>query len=121
MSRTRARHGLGALPARRIVGRRRGAPGLARAAFVAVLGLLWIAEAHAAPAPPEVMMRLEMTRGPGAEACPDETFLRTEVARRFGADPFQDDAPQVLKVSIAREGPELTAAMTLRDPEGETR
>ncbi|XXY53183.1 hypothetical protein WME91_18815 [Sorangium sp. So ce269] len=118
---TRARHGLGAPPARRIVGRRRGAPGLARAAFAAVLGLLWIVEAHAAPAPPEVMMRLEMTRGPGAEACPDETFLRTEVARRFGADPFQDDAPQVLKLNIAREGPELMASMSLRDPEGETR
>ncbi|WP_437828799.1 hypothetical protein [Sorangium sp. So ce1153] len=121
MSRTRARHGLGAPPARRVVGRRRGAPGLARAAFAAVLGLLWIAEAHAAPAPPEVLMRLEMTRGPGAEACPDETFLRTEVARMFGADPFQDDAPQVLKVRIAREGPELAASIALRDPEGETR
>ncbi|XXT17000.1 hypothetical protein WME94_42890 [Sorangium sp. So ce429] len=125
MSRTRARHGLGAHPARRIVGRRRGASGLARAAIAAAIaaaiGLLWIAEAHAAPAPPEVLMRLEMTRGPGAEACPDETFLRTEVARRFGADPFQDDAPQVLKVNIAREGPELAASMSLRDSEGETR
>ncbi|WP_437925123.1 hypothetical protein WMF37_39755 [Sorangium sp. So ce291] len=125
MSRTRARDGLGAHPARRTVGRRRGASGLARAAFAAAIaaaiGLLWIVEAHAAPAPPEVMMRLEMTRGPGAEACPDEMFVRTEVARRFGADPFQDDAPQVLKVSIGREGPEFTASISLRDPEGETR
>ncbi|MGK3959542.1 hypothetical protein WMF38_41665 [Sorangium sp. So ce118] len=121
MSRTRARHGLGAHPARRLLGRLRAAPGLARAAFAAAIGLLWIAEAHAAPAPPEVMMRLEMTRGPGAEACPDETFLRTEVARMFGVDPFQDDAPQVLTVRIGREGPELTASMALRDSEGETR
>ncbi|MGK4002089.1 hypothetical protein WMF31_05660 [Sorangium sp. So ce1036] len=61
-----------------------------------------------------------MVRGPGAEGCPDEMSLRAEVARGLGADPFQDDAPRALTVSIAREGPELTASMALRDAQGET-
>ncbi|MGK4007903.1 hypothetical protein WMF31_35130 [Sorangium sp. So ce1036] len=82
--------------------------------------LLRGAETHAAPEPPRAGMRLEVVRGPGAEGCPDETFLRAEVARGLGADPFQDDAPRALTVRIAREGPEHTASMALRDAQGET-
>ncbi|WP_242515410.1 hypothetical protein [Sorangium cellulosum] len=82
--------------------------------------LLCGAETHAAPEPPRAGMRLEVVRGPGAEGCPDEMSLRTEVARGLGADPFQDDAPRALTVRIAREGPEHTASMALRDAQGET-
>ncbi|WP_437300553.1 hypothetical protein [Sorangium sp. So ce426] len=82
--------------------------------------LLCGVEARAAPEPPRASMRIEVVRGRGAERCPDEAFLRAEVARGLGADPFQDDAPRVLTVSVAPDGPELTASMALRDSEGET-
>ncbi|MDC0681723.1 hypothetical protein [Sorangium atrum] len=62
-------------------------------------------------------MRLEVVRGPGAEGCADEALLRAEVARGLGGDPFEDDASRVLTVSIAQEGPELTALMALRESE----
>ncbi|WP_437736417.1 hypothetical protein [Sorangium sp. So ce1335] len=90
------------------------------AVVAAAMGLLSAADAHAAPAPPRPAVRLEVVRGPGTEGCPDATFVRAEVARRLGADPFHDDAPQVLTVRVAREGPELTASLTLRDRAGET-
>ncbi|WP_437718457.1 hypothetical protein WMF45_19730 [Sorangium sp. So ce448] len=80
--------------------------------------LLGVAEGHTAPDLPRPAMRLEVVRGPGAEGCADEALLRAEVARGLGGDPFEDDAPRVLTVSIAREGPELTALMALRESEG---
>ncbi|WP_044964210.1 MULTISPECIES: hypothetical protein [Sorangium] len=83
--------------------------------------LLGAREARAAPDAPRAAMRIEVVRGPGAERCPGDAFLRAEVARRLGADPFQDDAPLVLAVRIAQEGPELTALLALRDREGDTR
>ncbi|WP_437971477.1 hypothetical protein WMF04_20170 [Sorangium sp. So ce260] len=98
----------------------RGAGRSACAALAAAMSLLFVAEAHAAKEPHRAAVRLQMARDPGVEACPDEAFLRAEVARRLGADPFQDDAERVLTVHIAREGPELTASMALRDREGET-
>jgi hypothetical protein len=123
MSRPRARQGLGAHHARRSTRSTRSrqrAGRLARAAVAAAMILLCVAEADAAPEPPRAEMRLDEVRGPGAEGCPDEAFLRAEVARGLGADPFQDDAPRVLTVSIAQDGPELTASMALRDDKGET-
>ncbi|AUX42412.1 hypothetical protein SOCE26_038430 [Sorangium cellulosum] len=120
MSSSKAVQGLGAWTSRCAAGPLRGARGGARAAALAAMGLLCVAEAHAAPEPPRAALRLEVVRGPGAEGCPDEAFLRAEVARRLGADPFQDDAPRGLTVHIAREGPEVTASLALRDREGET-
>ncbi|WP_438028508.1 hypothetical protein [Sorangium sp. So ce233] len=121
MSRPGIRHARDARPARCLPGPLRRARLPARAAVAAAMGLLRVVDAHAAPEPPRAAMRLEVVRGPGAEGCPDATFLRAEVARGLGADPFQGDAPEVLTVSIAREGPELTASLALRDREGETR
>ncbi|WP_438028657.1 hypothetical protein [Sorangium sp. So ce233] len=118
MSRPRARQELGQSPLCCTAGALRGARCPARAAVAAFMGLLCAAEAHAAPEPPAV--RLEFQRGPGAEGCPDEAFLGSEVARRLGADPFEDDAPRALTIHIAREGPELTASLALRDREGRT-
>ncbi|WP_437716301.1 hypothetical protein WMF45_07700 [Sorangium sp. So ce448] len=124
MSRSRERPGLGARPARSALGPLRGAERTgrsARSAVAAATVLLGIADARAAPDAPRAAMRIELVRGPGTEGCPGDAFLRAEVARRLGADPFQDGAPQLLTVRVAREGPELTAALALRDGEGDTR
>ncbi|WP_437538136.1 hypothetical protein WME79_19650 [Sorangium sp. So ce726] len=112
------RRRLGVRPARCAIGPRRGARWLARAAVAAATVLLCVAAARAAPDLPQTAMRLEVVRGPGAEGCADEALLRAEVARGLGGDPFQDDAPRMLTVRIARDGPELTASMALRDSEG---
>ncbi|MDC0683090.1 hypothetical protein [Sorangium atrum] len=120
MSCTRPRHGLGARHARCAAGSTRGAGRPARAAVAAAMAttvLLCVAAARAAPELRPAAMRLEVVRGPGAQACGDEAFLRAEVARGLGADPFQDDAPRVLTVTIAQAGPELTASMALRGSE----
>ncbi|WP_437986928.1 hypothetical protein [Sorangium sp. So ce117] len=109
---------LGARLARRGIGPRGGARWLARAAGAAAMVLLCVAAARAAPDLPRAAMRLEVVRGPGAEGCADEVLLRAEVARGLGGDPFEDEALRVLTVSIAREGPELTASMALRESEG---
>ncbi|WP_438009677.1 hypothetical protein WME89_13935 [Sorangium sp. So ce321] len=123
MSRPSIGHALGARSARCAPGPLRGAR-LARltahAAVAAAMGLLRVADAHAAPEPPPPAVRLEVVRGPGTESCPDTKFLRAEVARGLGADPFQDDAPQVITVRITREGPEIAASLALRDSDGET-
>ncbi|WP_437944304.1 hypothetical protein WMF27_17390 [Sorangium sp. So ce281] len=111
----------GARLARCGIGPRGGARWPARAAVAAATAamvLLRVAEGHAAPDLPQAAMRLEVVRGPGAEGCAGEALLRAEVARGLGGDPFQDDAPRVLTLSIAREGPELTASMALREGEG---
>jgi hypothetical protein len=120
MSSAWARHGLGARQARRAIGSIRNAGRPARAAVAAATAawvLLCVAAARAAPDLPHPAMRLEVLRGPGAEACPDAALLRAEVTRGLGADPFQDDAPRVLTVTIAQAGPELTASMALRESE----
>lgn len=120
MSCTRPRHGLGARHARCAAGSTRSAGRPARVAVAAAMAttvLLCVAAARAAPELRPAAMRLEVVRGPGAEACADEAFLRAEVARGLGADPFQDDAPRVLTVTIAQAGPELTASMALRESE----
>ncbi|WP_437994030.1 hypothetical protein [Sorangium sp. So ce145] len=111
----------GARLARCGIGPRGGARWPARAAVAvatAAMVLLRVAEGHAAPDLPQAAMRLEVVLGPGAEGCAGEAHLRAEVARGLGGDPFQDDAPRVLTLSIAREGPELTASMALREGEG---
>ncbi|WP_437869560.1 hypothetical protein [Sorangium sp. So ce363] len=128
-SRARPRAGLGARPARGLcaTGPLRGAGRSARTgrsarfAVAAATVLLGAGDARAAPDAPRAAMRIEVVRGPGTESCPGDAFLRAEVARRLGADPFQDDAPQVLTVRIAQEGPELTALLALRDGAGDTR
>ncbi|WP_437666932.1 hypothetical protein [Sorangium sp. So ce1182] len=126
MSSPRIGHALGAPPARCAPVSLRGAR-LARlpacAAVAAALCLLRVADTHAAPEPPRAAIRLDLVQGPGTEGCPGEAYLRAEVARRLGADPFQDDAdaPQVITVRIAREGPEIVASLALRDSDGQTR
>lgn len=116
-----ARPRLGERLARCGIGPRGGARWLARAAVAAATAatvLPSVAAARAAPDLPQAAMRLEVVRGPGAEGCADEALVRAEVTRGLGGDPFEDDAPRVLTVLIAQEGPELTAWMALRESEG---
>ncbi|WP_437877403.1 hypothetical protein [Sorangium sp. So ce513] len=63
-------------------------------------------------------MRLELTRGPGTERCPDERFLRAETARHMGFDPFEAEAPLTVAVSLEQGEGELIASIYLRDRRG---
>lgn len=107
-------------PARGVLGTSEGARRSACVAVAMIMGLLRVEIAHAAPEAPPHEMKLQLVRDPGAKGCPDETFLRAEVARMLGADPFRDDAPQVLRVHAAPDGPELMVSLVLRDRDGTT-
>jgi hypothetical protein len=71
-------------------------------------------------------LRLDYTRGPGAEACPDERGMRDAVAARLGYDPVSlapgpSGPPGQLpgiRVSIARRGGGFVAIVEKRDPTG---
>ncbi|AUX42380.1 uncharacterized protein SOCE26_038100 [Sorangium cellulosum] len=66
MSSSKAVQGLGARTSRCAAGPRRGARGGARAAVAAAMGLLCVAEAHAAPEPPTGEM---LPTGPSTFCC----------------------------------------------------
>ncbi|WP_437898230.1 hypothetical protein [Sorangium sp. So ce124] len=76
---------------------------------------------RADPGPRRARVRLELTRGPGTEHCPDEQFLRAEIARRMSFDPFDAEAPLAMAASIVQEQGELIASMYLRDRGGRLR
>ncbi|WP_437533159.1 hypothetical protein WME79_06085 [Sorangium sp. So ce726] len=63
-------------------------------------------------------VRIELTRGPGAERCPDEQFLRAAIARRMGFDPFDAEASLTMATSIEQAQGELIASAYLRDRRG---
>lgn len=86
--------------------------------LAALVAQLAAAPIRADPGPPRDHVRLELTRGPGAERCPDERRLRAETARRMGFDPFDAEAPLALTASIEQEQGELIASMYLRDRSG---
>jgi hypothetical protein len=67
-----------------------------------------------------VPVRLEYTRGHGAERCPDEAFLRSETILQLGYDPFEADAPLTVTARVERQGRELVAAMKMLDRDGQT-
>ena len=69
--------------------------------------------------PPGLATRLEYTRGPGAETCPDEVGLRNYVAARMsGDDPFTPNAPNRLTVTITGREPEFFGRIALYDETG---
>jgi hypothetical protein len=75
----------------------------------------------AAQDPPEAQRgsaRLEYTRGPGTDRCPDAIALRGAVSARLGYDPFRDDAPTTVTVLLAQKDGGLRAAIELRDTSG---
>ncbi|WP_438018626.1 hypothetical protein WMF18_05920 [Sorangium sp. So ce315] len=84
----------------------------------ALVAQLAAAPVLADPGPRRARVRLELTRGPGTERCPDEQFLRAETARRMGFDPFEAEAPLAVAVSIDQGDGELIASIYLRDRRG---
>ena len=89
-----------------------------------VAGLLMlVTEASAWGAPREhAVVHLSYTREVGAEQCPDEASLREAVLARLGYDPFDDEAPRVLRARVRRSphavGGSLVAHIELRDATG---
>ncbi|WP_437716081.1 hypothetical protein WMF45_06505 [Sorangium sp. So ce448] len=93
-----------------------------RAAFASMVPAL-VAQLAAAPVradsgPRRASVRIELTRGPGAERCPDERFLRAAIARRMGFDPFDAEASLTMAASIEQAQGELIASAYLRDRRG---
>ncbi|WP_437690756.1 hypothetical protein [Sorangium sp. So ce176] len=84
----------------------------------ALAAQLAAAPTRADSGPRRAPVRIELTRGPGAERCPDERFLRAETARRMGFDPFDAEAPLTVAVSIEQGQGELIASIYLRDRRG---
>ncbi|WP_441288581.1 hypothetical protein ACSRUE_42690 [Sorangium sp. KYC3313] len=84
----------------------------------ALAAQLAAAPVRADSGPPRARVRIELTRGPGAERCPDERFLRAEIARRMGFDPFDAEAPLTMAVSMEQGQRELIASIYLRDRRG---
>jgi hypothetical protein len=105
---------------------RRRPPAQPGAAFVVLLAVLAALAALLRPAPARAgpvrlrfPVRLEYTRGSGAQHCPGEEFLRAEITRRLGdLDPFHPDAPHTVTASVTREEATLLALMELRDATG---
>jgi hypothetical protein len=103
--------------------RRAASPGTALAvllaALAAVVALFRPAPAQAGPVQLRFPVRLEYTRGSGAQHCPGEELLRAEITRRLGdLDPFQPDASHTVTASVTRKGAMLLAVMELRDATG---
>jgi hypothetical protein len=103
---------------RRAAGSRQRGPALL---FVAAAAVLFrSAPADAQVKTVRVPVRLEYTRGRGAERCPDEAFLRGETSVLLGYDPFEADAPLTITAHVERQGRELVASMEMLDREGQT-
>ncbi len=93
---------------------------LARAALL-VLGLaLFTASAlgQGVPLPPNPA-RLRYDRPKAFPSCPDEHYFRTFVAARLGGiDPFTDEAPHRIEVTLSRSARGFTAVLTMYDGAG---
>jgi hypothetical protein len=107
---------------RRATGGRSRGPAFLFVVFVAAAAALFRpAPAHAEKVKAvRVPVRLEYTRGHGAERCPDEAFLRSETILQLGYDPFEAGAPLTVTAHVERQGRELVAAMKMLDREGQT-
>lgn len=88
---------------------------VAGGAFALALGA-----AQSVAADPLPRARLELETPGDAELCPGAQTLRDLVASRLGRDPFDDEAPVRIEVSIARADGGLSARVELRGSEGET-
>ncbi|WP_438032389.1 hypothetical protein [Sorangium sp. So ce204] len=84
----------------------------------ALVALRAAAPSRADTGPPRARVRIELTRGPGTERCPDGRFLRAAIARRMGFDPFDAEAPLLMEASIEGDRGELIASIYLRDRRG---
>lgn len=85
----------------------------ARAALLAVVLALRAGPALADSLPRS--MRLEYTRGPGAERCPDEQSFRDVTESRMSYPPFLPEAFARLVVTLTRKGQQFQGRVELRD------
>lgn len=69
---------------------------------------------------PAPTVRLELTRHPGAESCPDQDALTLRVASRLGHNPFEPDAQNVVRVDLRRLLTQWQAQLSLQDSAGNT-
>jgi hypothetical protein len=68
--------------------------------------------------PPRIAVRLEYTRGPGTESCPDTPALHDAIVTQLGYDPVRPDADARLVALLARQGQGLRASLVLLNPAG---
>ena len=83
--------------------------------FTTLAIFLGAASALAADPPPLITARLDYA---AAQGCPPASMLRGEFARRLGHDPFVEDAPLRVVVTIEREHGALIGSLKLYDSEG---
>lgn len=84
--------------------------------LIALSATLAMASAAASPT-----VRLSWELEPGLEACPDERWVRTAVAARLGRDPFNSQAPRLVRAAIKRaQGQELEALVETTRDDGTT-
>ncbi|UQA57133.1 hypothetical protein [Polyangium aurulentum] len=67
----------------------------------------------------EPSRRLKYVRTRGTEVCPDEGYLRASVRAELGYEPFDDNAPGSMIVTVTRTPKELEAVIEKRDENGE--
>jgi hypothetical protein len=85
----------------------------------ALLGLLW--GAAAAVAQPRARVRFDhaVADDAGRGSCGDADAIKAGVAARLGYEPFDDAAPDRLKVVVRRAGRNLTASIELVGADGD--
>lgn len=75
------------------------------------------AAARAQPRPPE-LVRLEVTRGPGSESCPDRDRVRALLAARLGRDAVSDAAARLAVLRFGRAGARIEVRLRIRGARG---
>lgn len=89
-----------------------------RRVFIAALAALLAAPlARAQDAPPR-RVRLHVSRGVGAERCPDGELLREAVRGRLGHDPFVEPASSRVELAFVRHGRWLVAELRVGELDG---
>ncbi|WP_437960251.1 hypothetical protein WME76_11810 [Sorangium sp. So ce119] len=84
---------------------------------IVLLSLLLGAPASAAE-PARRVLRLQYSEDARAASCPGEAGLREQIQARTGYDPFREDAPEDVAVTIVHRGADLVATVKYRDPGG---
>lgn len=85
-----------------------------------LISIVFLVAGPAWAAAPDGGTRLEYTRAPGAERCPDREAVRAGVAARLGYDPFSERGARVLRCQIAPEGTGYRSQIEVEDAQGKT-
>lgn len=89
-----------------------------RRAITTALSLALLSLPVRAQVPPPQRVRLHVSRGVGAEQCPDAQRLREAVMGRLGYDPFIDPATARVELAFVRHGRWLVAELRLGPIDG---